>query len=79
MAKHPLSPEENGNDTFYTLRSSLTEAGITPSQIDLINCHASSTIVGDISEARGVRNILNNKKTYDNLEALKVQKPQDID
>ena len=30
-AKHPLSPEENGNDTYYTLSRSLIEAGITPS------------------------------------------------
>ena len=28
-AKHPLSPEENGNDTYYTLSRSLIEAGIT--------------------------------------------------
>jgi len=43
-----------------------------------VNCHASSTIVGDISEARGVRNILNNKNTYDNLDALKNTIPTDI-
>lgn len=66
-AKHPLSPEENGNDTYYTLSRSLIEAGITPSEIDWVNCHASSTIVGDISEARGVRNIIANRKTFDDL------------
>lgn len=79
MAKHPLSPEENGYDSYRSLQGSLVEAGITPSEIDLVNCHASSTIVGDISEARGVRSILNNKHTYDNLEALKNANPVAID
>lgn len=36
----------------------------------MVNTHASSTIVGDISEARGIRNILCNKKTHDSLEEL---------
>jgi len=48
----------------------MIEAGITPSEIDLMNCHASSTIVGDISEARGVRSMLKNKHIHNNFEAL---------
>ena len=62
----------------------MTEAGITPADIDLMNCHASSTIVGDISEARGVRHILKNKHIHNNLEALRNLDPlslkeEDID
>jgi len=45
----------------------------------MINCHASSTIVGDISEARGMRNLLLNKHTWDNLEKLAIADPNLID
>ena len=67
---HPLSPEENGFDTYYTLQQTLLQSGIKPHEIDMVNTHASSTIVGDISEARGIRHILMNKHTTDNLENL---------
>jgi 3-oxoacyl-[acyl-carrier-protein] synthase II len=75
---HPLSPEETGNDTFYTLKSSLYEAGVKPSEIDMVNCHASSTVVGDISEARGVRKVLNHKKAWNDLEELNKLEPSEI-
>lgn len=71
---HPLSPEENGFDTYYTLQQTLLQSGIKPHEIDMVNTHASSTIVGDISEARGVRHILNNKHTHDSLEKLAAMK-----
>jgi 3-oxoacyl-(acyl-carrier-protein) synthase len=76
--KHPTSPDENGHDSYYTLRESMVTAGVKPSEIDMVNCHASSTIVGDISEARGVRNIFGNKNTYDSLENLKKIEAKDI-
>jgi len=44
----------------------MIEAGITPADIDLMNCHGSSTLIGDISEARGVRHILKNKHMHTN-------------
>jgi 3-oxoacyl-[acyl-carrier-protein] synthase II len=75
---HPLSPEETGSDTFYTLKTSLYEAGIKPSEIDMVNCHASSTIVGDISEARGVRKILNHKRARNDLEVLNKLEPNEV-
>jgi 3-oxoacyl-(acyl-carrier-protein) synthase len=45
-------------------------SGIKPREVDWVNCHASSTIIGDISEARGIRKILAHKKTYDSLSEL---------
>lgn len=68
--KHPLSPEENGNDSFIAAKIALLAAKVKPCEIDLVNCHASSTVVGDISEARGIRNLLLNRKTWDDLDAL---------
>jgi len=45
----------------------------------MINCHASSTIVGDISEARGLRNLMLNRKTWNNLEELAKADPENIE
>lgn len=44
----------------------------------MINCHASSTIVGDISEARGVRNILKNKNIHDSMERFAAMDPVNL-
>ena len=60
-------------------REALLQAKVTPSEIDMINCHASSTIVGDISEARGMRNLMLNRKTWDSLEELAKCDPNDIE
>jgi len=79
FGKHPLSPEENGNDSYIAARNALLQAKVTPSELDMINCHASSTIVGDISEARGMRNLLLNKKTWDSLDELAKADPNTLD
>jgi len=67
---NPLAPEENGNDIFFTMREALVQAGLTPSEVDWFNCHASSTIAGDLSEAKGIKNLIANKNIFDNLEKL---------
>ena len=56
----------------------LIESGIKPSEVDVINCHASSTIVEDISETRGVRKIFANKKAFDDLDYLANIEGKDI-
>jgi len=60
-------------------REAMLQAKVTPSELDMINCHASSTIVGDISEARGMRSLLLNKSTWNNLEALRTCDPNNIE
>jgi len=76
--KHPTSPDENGHDSYYTLREALVAANVKPCELDVINCHASSTIVGDVAEARGVRNILGNRHTHDSIANLSKIEAKDI-
>ncbi len=35
----------------------LSESGIDKSDINLINCHATSTVVGDESEVKAINNV----------------------
>lgn len=60
-AYHILRPTDNGIGLYKAIRNALLEAGITPSQIDSINSHATSTPAGDLSEATCLKKLLGNK------------------
>ncbi len=42
------------------MENAIRKAGITPSDIDLVNLHATGTIAGDIQEAKAVRKVFEN-------------------
>lgn len=48
-------PEGSGSAAAMSL--ALHSTGITPDQVDYVNAHATSTIIGDISEARALRSV----------------------
>jgi len=72
-----FSPEVNGYESYNAARDALLNAGVTPSEIDLVNGHGDSTVF-DISEAKAFRSILLNKKTWDNLKALEESNPEEL-
>jgi 3-oxoacyl-[acyl-carrier-protein] synthase II len=41
----------------------LKEAGVKKEEIDMINCHATSTVVGDIAELKSMKDIAKVNKT----------------
>lgn len=55
---HITSPEPTGRGQVAAMRSALTDAGITAADVRHVNAHATSTVVGDLIEARGVREVL---------------------
>jgi len=55
---HMTSPEPNGRGQIAAMSMALTEAGLTTSDVVHVNAHATSTVVGDLIEARGVRALL---------------------
>jgi len=52
---HMTSPEPEGRGQVTAMRGALDDAGLTPSDIVHVNAHATSTVVGDLVEARSVR------------------------
>lgn len=48
-------PEGCGSAAAMSL--ALRASGITPDQVDYVNAHATSTVIGDISEARALRSV----------------------
>lgn len=68
---HILRPTDNGIGIYKAIHEAMVEAGITPSKIDSINSHATSTPAGDQSEATAIKKILGNKKTWTDFTAFK--------
>ncbi|CAN5193479.1 beta-ketoacyl-[acyl-carrier-protein] synthase family protein [soil metagenome] len=55
---HITSPDPAGRGQVAAMRSALTDAQLTASDIVHVNAHATSTVVGDLIEARAVREVL---------------------
>jgi len=54
-AYHVTAPPDDGGGAFRVMRSSLSDAGIGPSQVDYINAHGTSTEVGDRAETVAIK------------------------
>jgi 3-oxoacyl-[acyl-carrier-protein] synthase II len=54
-AYHITAPHPEGTGQSTAMRAALRSAGLEPSDIGHVNCHATSTPVGDVGEAISVR------------------------
>lgn len=57
-AHHMTAPREDGEGPRLAMRKALKNAGIFPADVDYINAHATSTVLGDAAENRAVKNLL---------------------
>ena len=55
---HMTSPEPSGRGQISAMRMALEAAGVAASDVAHVNAHATSTVVGDLIEARSVRGVL---------------------
>jgi len=55
---HITSPEPSGRGQVSAMRGALADADLSTGDIVHVNAHATSTVVGDLIEARGVREAL---------------------
>ncbi|WP_102144602.1 KasA/KasB family beta-ketoacyl-ACP synthase [Mycobacterium hubeiense] len=55
-AYHPVEPDPTGERAGDAITRAIEVAGLTPKDIDHINAHATGTTVGDVAEARAIRN-----------------------
>lgn len=56
-AYHMTSPPENGEGAALAMTNALHDAGIDAKKVGYINAHGTSTLAGDIAEARAVTSI----------------------
>jgi 3-oxoacyl-[acyl-carrier-protein] synthase II len=55
---HITSPEPNGRGQISAMRAALANAGVATSDVATVNAHATSTVVGDLIEARSICAVL---------------------
>ena len=59
-AHHITAPAEDGNGGFRSMQMALKRAGLTPSDIDYVNAHGTSTPLGDEIELKAVERLFGN-------------------
>lgn len=53
----------DGSGSAAAMRKALRATQVEPEQVDYVNAHATSTLIGDVSEARALRSVFNNAVT----------------
>jgi 3-oxoacyl-[acyl-carrier-protein] synthase II len=56
-AYHMTSPSEGGEGGARCVQLALQDAGLTPSQVDVVNMHGTSTPQGDVAESLGLLSV----------------------
>jgi 3-oxoacyl-[acyl-carrier-protein] synthase II len=56
-AYHITAPLENGEGAILAMEHALAEAGISPSQVDYLNAHGTSTTLNDRSETLAIKHV----------------------
>ncbi|MFV1992552.1 MAG: beta-ketoacyl-ACP synthase II [Acidiferrobacterales bacterium] len=54
-AHHMTSPPEDGDGARRCMLSALACAGLKPEQVDYVNAHGTSTLLGDLAETRALK------------------------
>ncbi|MCG2803370.1 MAG: beta-ketoacyl-[acyl-carrier-protein] synthase family protein, partial [Cellulomonas sp.] len=68
---HITSPEPSGEGQIRAMRAALAESGVAARDVVHVNAHATSTVVGDLIEARSVRGVLGDEADHVALSATK--------
>jgi 3-oxoacyl-[acyl-carrier-protein] synthase II len=56
-AHHMTAPDESGEGMASAMRAALKEAEVSPSDVDHINAHGTSTPMNDVAETRAIKNV----------------------
>ena len=70
-AYHITAPAPDGDGAFRAMSTALKRAEISPSEIDYVNAHGTSTPVGDEIELRAVERLLGNSAAKTTMSSTK--------
>jgi beta-ketoacyl ACP synthase len=59
---HMVAPDPNGERAGHAITRAIQLAGLTPSDIDHVNAHATGTQVGDVAEGKAINNALGSNR-----------------
>jgi len=70
-AYHMTATHPEGLGATHGMQEALREANLKPEDVDYLNCHATSTPVGDVSEIQAIRNVFGDAPANLHLSATK--------
>jgi beta-ketoacyl ACP synthase len=59
---HMVAPDPNGERAGHAITRAIQLAGLTPSDIDHVNAHATGTQVGDVAESKAINNAVGSNR-----------------
>ena len=59
---HIVAPDPNGEQAGHAMTRAIQLAGLTPTDIDHVNAHATGTSVGDLAEGKAINNAMHGHK-----------------
>ncbi len=70
-ANHMTAPCEDGSGAALGIKNAINSAGLKPEQIDYINSHGTSTILGDIAETKAIKLVFGDHAKKLKINAVK--------
>jgi len=70
-AYHMTAPHPDGRGAIKVMKNCLDDAGLNHSDIDLINMHGTSTLLGDVAESKAVKNVFQEHSYNLNINSTK--------
>jgi 3-oxoacyl-[acyl-carrier-protein] synthase-1 len=67
---HSTTPDPEAKESICAIKKALTEAKITPSEVDYINLHGTGTIANDIMETNAIYKVFSNKVPVSSTKPL---------
>jgi 3-oxoacyl-[acyl-carrier-protein] synthase II len=70
-AWHMTATHPEGTGAFTAMKLALDDAGLLPQEVDYVNAHATSTLVGDISELKAIAKLFEDNSSHVHISATK--------
>jgi 3-oxoacyl-[acyl-carrier-protein] synthase II len=69
-AHHATAPDPNGTGAETAIRAALAEAHLSPSDVDHVNAHGTSTPMNDVVEAKVLRRVFGDKPAVTSVKGV---------